>query len=863
MNGRPATLPARRAGCPQSWLPAELAVDRPPGGGRARRPRLVLADPPRHLPRRGVPAPGPSPGQAPGRARSVEPPRISCEFRHVTDLGASATRCGGWPLRLITSLPSTRRLTSWGSDAEPSARSPSGPGSGSTPDRASSGPSRLLAVRAAPGRDLRLRRPEHLARVLRVAAHPGRLVGTQHRARARVPTRRPVVAAVPHRRRHRRPRARLLLRVLLRRGAGPGPFRRLPARLRRRDARPRHGRRPARALPVLGGHDGAELPAHRAPPREQVEPHRRHRGPRRDDLRRPGHARRPHHHRRIGRHLPAVPDPRGSRRRPARRRRRDGRRRRPRAPRGAEQVGARAVPLLAARRDGGAHPRQRLPARRRDGQGRHLPRRPVRARLCRRAAVAGARARPRWRDDDHRRLPLAAPVRPQAAARLRHREPARFPRRARRRRHRRRRARRRRDGARARPLQGLPVPRRRRHRPRDRHPRPARAVRARAHLTGPGDRRRRRGRLDGGPTAAARVRRQGGRLRRLHLRRTVLGLLGARGARRRLDADVRLQRAVRVGRLPHPARPRRHLRARTRARAARRAARARRALPRPRPGGAAAGAGPARLGRHRRRRARLRAPHPVARLHRGTLAHAPDLGRRCRARAGPHPRRVVPDDPARPRLEQTVGREQLPAAHARAGPRVAGGHRRPAARLAAAEPRAHPHGLHRAARRRGAVPHRLERHAAAALRRRAAAHHRDRHGGRRDLGRAGPAPHARRAARRRHRLRLRVAVPALRLARPRAHPGARRNPVDHRLRARAAPVPEPVHRRPPPLGPRDPGRLRPRRRRRRRGPRARPAAGPHRQPGLRRARPDRRRLRRRPQHGQHHPRRRAGLGHDG
>ena len=47
------------------------------------------------------------------------------------------------------------------------------------------------------------------------------------------------------------------------------------------------------------------------------------------------------------------------------------------------QVGDRAVPLLAARRDGRPHPGQRLPARRGHGEGRHLPRRPAGPRLRR------------------------------------------------------------------------------------------------------------------------------------------------------------------------------------------------------------------------------------------------------------------------------------------------------------------------------------------------------------------------------------------------------------------------------------------------------------------------------------------------
>ena len=56
----------------------------------------------------------------------------------------------------------------------------------------------------------------------------------------------------------------------------------------------------------------------------------------------------------------------------------DGRRHRAAPRRRDHQVGAGAVPLLAARRDGGAHPGQRVPARGSHGEGRHLPGRPPR-----------------------------------------------------------------------------------------------------------------------------------------------------------------------------------------------------------------------------------------------------------------------------------------------------------------------------------------------------------------------------------------------------------------------------------------------------------------------------------------------------
>ncbi len=52
------------------------------------------------------------------------------------------------------------------------------------------------------------------------------------------------------------------------------------------------------------------------------------------------------------------------------------------------EVGDRSAALLAARRDGRADPGERLPARRRDGQGRRLPRRADDTRVRRLTAVA-------------------------------------------------------------------------------------------------------------------------------------------------------------------------------------------------------------------------------------------------------------------------------------------------------------------------------------------------------------------------------------------------------------------------------------------------------------------------------------------
>ena len=105
-----------------------------------------------------------------------------------------------------------------------------------------------------------------------------------------------------------------------------------------------------------------------------------------------------------------------------------------RAGRGDHQVRAGPVPLLAARRDGGADAGQRLPARRGHGEGRRLPGGTVRPGLRRGPRLAADRARAGPGHHAGRRLPGDPAERPQAAAGLRHRQPARLPDRAGRRR---------------------------------------------------------------------------------------------------------------------------------------------------------------------------------------------------------------------------------------------------------------------------------------------------------------------------------------------------------------------------------------------------------------------------------------------
>ena len=92
----------------------------------------------------------------------------------------------------------------------------------------------------------------------------------------------------------------------------------------------------------------------------------------------------------------------------------------------AQQVRHLPLPLLAARRDGRADAGERVPARRGDGEGRHLPDRPVRAGL-RRITARGARSSSA--SGSSRCCSAAAGsagVRPQAHPRLRHGESARL-----------------------------------------------------------------------------------------------------------------------------------------------------------------------------------------------------------------------------------------------------------------------------------------------------------------------------------------------------------------------------------------------------------------------------------------------------
>ncbi len=136
--------------------------------------------------------------------------------------------------------------------------------------------------------------------------------------------------------------------------------------------------------------------------------------------RRTGAPARVDHHRPERRHVSAVGDDRVAAVR------RSGRRRsRVRAARRVHEVGAGTVQQLAACRDGRADADQRLSPLGDDGQGRRVPRRAARADRCDDRQLATARARRRLGDDADRRTPRDASARSQAAARLRHHQPAR------------------------------------------------------------------------------------------------------------------------------------------------------------------------------------------------------------------------------------------------------------------------------------------------------------------------------------------------------------------------------------------------------------------------------------------------------
>ena len=523
------------------------------------------------------------------------------------------------------------------------------------------------------------------------------------RPRDRPPAGSPGLGDAAGGRRRRHPGHALLQRLLLPRGARPRPVRRRPHGVRRLDGGPRGRRRPAPAVRVLGAHHRVLLPADRPLRGPHVVAPGRHAGADRDHCRRPGDAGRRCDPRGRCRDLerlrgdrrPAV-GPSGHRRRglPARR--------------GGHQVRARAHALLAARRDGRPHTRLGIPPRRRDGEGRDLPDRTVRARLLGPRGLADRGARARRRHAPARRIPGAAAARPQARPRVRHglaARPAHAPARLRdpgdg--------ARRAGPAGRPRPVQGLAVPGGRAGRRGDRHARPAQARRDRTPPAGHRARRDARHRVDDRAATVRRLRRQGGGAHRVGARRGRARQDHDRGGRRGLGPDGGLRAPVPVGSLQ--AAPAGRGRA-GRGQAGRGLARRRRTgqgprrrpppavldgrtaagprAPRPRGGPRAASRpGPARPVREHLSRRRPRTPHALGGLHPGPRGHrcgAPGgrmdvlAARAGRAAAGGA---VVPGR----------RRRRLPAPHAHAGPVRERRHRGHPAWFPAVLPRRHPPG---------------------------------------------------------------------------------------------------------------------------------------------------------------------------
>ena len=401
--------------------------------------------------------------------------------------------------------------------------------------------------------------------------------------------------------------------------------------------------------------------------------------------------------------------------------------------------------------------------------------------------VASDRRRARRAHHARRRLARPAPVRPQAAPRLRHRQPARLPRARHRVRHPRRGARGRHPAARARPVQGGALPRGRHRRPRGRHARLAQALGTRTADARDRDDRDRGRRLDGRPAAAARLRRQGGRVHRIPRGGgggRAVGVDRPRRRFRRLGAHRRVHGPLRLGRVLHQGGRRAHPAARGEPRHRRRA---RHPL-----GGEPRGRVRDRGDRAAARRLRRRTPRPRGVPPRALArprARPVDLARGVRARraarVGP-PARGAPAGRRRPRgrLGARLPRHRLGRRPARGGRH----HRDPAPR-AARLPRDHRGGVRRGPRRGIRHEHHLaRRHPALGLP--GAAVPRVRHGRRgRRRGHRAPADDGG-AARERDRLRPRAAVRHVGRTRPRPHAGAGRDDRARGLRARAAAAPQ-------------------------------------------------------------------------
>ena len=438
-------------------------------------------------------------------------------------------------------------------------------------------------------------------------------------------------------------------------------------------------------------------------------------------------------------------------------------------------------------RDGRADAGERLPARGVDGEGGRVPRGPALAGIRGPRRVVGARRRARpgarccvggWR--------ALRATRPQAAARLRHRQPARLPHGPLRSGHPDRGHRRDRDAARARALQGAAVPRHRHHRPRDRHPGRAQALRtvdrrcaaapsppARRPRRWPGCRRcsassaRRPGSRRSSPrtTCAAGSSRSRWSRARCSPWPTAPGSSGARSPASPASADTPVHRPGPLLTVAGRALRARRARARHREpRGRRRRAELRRRLPGHLPGG---GRLPPRA---------VARPRPAA----------AGVRRRARARLRTAPR-VEPGRPARrPHAARAVGAARLRARRRRHRARRHRRHR-PAAGRAPSPPTSPSSSLTVVALPGTAVlvggswPDQPVYHAPLQLPLAVLVDARGARPG------AGAPPVHRGAAGRGGRLRRRRAVHRRRCPRPRAGPVPRRDPVAGRVRLRAAP----------------------------------------------------------------------------
>ena len=341
-----------------------------------------------------------------------------------------------------------------------------------------------------------------------------------------------------------RPGDRGLLRLVLRTERHRRPDRRAARALRRRHARPRHRRARGHPLPVLGADLDPVVAADRPAPHRSRRPGRRHPRPRPHRRRRARAPRWPGRARPRGRH---VVRRRAARRSAGRDRRR--RRARLRRPRHRHEVRPVPVPCLAAGRHGRPDPGERVPPLGHDGEGGHLPRRAPGPGLQRPRRVAAGDPDHRARHDDRRRPARHPPGGPQAAAGVRHGEPARLPLRARGHRLRGRDHRRHHPARGPRPVQGHAVPRRRHRRPPGPHPgpHPPAGPEDGIRLGAPANLRRPHRRIDGRGPAARRLHREGGGLRRVPPPRRRGRRHRHRRHRDRLGADDGVQPPLRLG----------------------------------------------------------------------------------------------------------------------------------------------------------------------------------------------------------------------------------------------------------------------------------------------------------------------------